>query len=56
MAFYAVLAVAIAARLYILDAVLRIGLRLMAGYFPTDVAGPDGWLIDTRASSGVFDR
>jgi hypothetical protein len=56
MSYLAVLGAAILVAPYVIDRVLRMVFRLMAYLFPSPVAGPDGWLIDTRSRNGVFDR
>ncbi|MEM6609284.1 MAG: hypothetical protein AAF689_11940 [Pseudomonadota bacterium] len=39
-----------------LDLVLRWLLRHSVGYVPHDMAGPDGWFIDTTRQAGIFDH
>ncbi len=55
MLFYVAMAAAALLALYLTDTFLRKSLRLFAHFFPNDFAGPDGWLVDTRARKGVFD-
>lgn len=56
MTLYLVLAVAVPLGIYAIDMLLRWSLRLMSRYYPSEVAGPDGWLVDTRSKAGVFDK
>lgn len=43
------------AGLFVLDRLILWILRIFAFALPNDVAGPDGWLLDTRHAKGVFD-
>ncbi len=54
--FWTMLIVALFVGPYVFDMIVHWSLRLMARYLPSDIAGPDGWLVDTRARTGVFDR
>ncbi len=49
-------AFAILAGLIALDRIVMWVLPLIAPSLPTDFCGPDGWLMDTRSASGIFDR
>ncbi|MEL6957691.1 MAG: hypothetical protein AAGL89_01920 [Pseudomonadota bacterium] len=39
-----------------LDRILQWVLPKIGHLLPNDYCGPDGWLTDTRAASGIFDR
>ncbi len=39
-----------------LDRVIIWVLPLITPLLPDEFCGPDGWLIDTRQASGIFDR
>ena len=40
----------------VLDQILQWVLPKIGHLLPNDCCGPDGWLTDTRAASGIFDR
>ena len=44
------------ASVLLFDLALRWLLRIGARYLPDDLAGPEGWLIDTTRRTGVFDQ
>ncbi|MGR3503960.1 hypothetical protein [Pseudaestuariivita sp.] len=56
MGFFVLVSAAIAFGFLAFDMILGRALKLLSRYWPNDVAGPDGWLIDTRARNGAFDR
>jgi hypothetical protein len=39
-----------------LDRLLGFAIRAMEPMLPNEIAGPDGWFVDTRKHGGVFDR
>lgn len=43
------------AALFCLERALAFGLRRLAHVLPDDLAGPDGWLVDTSRGTGIFD-
>ncbi|WP_186827137.1 hypothetical protein [Shimia ponticola] len=55
MLFYIWIGLATLLAPFAVDALLRWSLGIVARYYPSDMAGPDGWLIDTRSQAGVFD-
>ena len=42
--------------LIVLDRLVAWVLPMIAPVLPNDYCGPDGWLMDTRQRSGIFDR
>jgi hypothetical protein len=42
--------------LFVLERALTVVMRWLAPILPDEVAGYDGWLIDTRTGKGIFDR
>lgn len=40
----------------VLDRVIEWTIRCCAPVLPKDMVGPDGWLLDTRNATGIFDR
>ncbi|MEM1301280.1 MAG: hypothetical protein AAGH17_01760 [Pseudomonadota bacterium] len=44
------------AGLFVFDRALSAALSWLAPLLPNDMCGPDGWLIDQKNRSGVFDR
>jgi hypothetical protein len=40
----------------VLDRVIGWAIRCCAPVLPSDVVGPDGWLMDPRNATGIFDR
>lgn len=53
--FFGVMAALLVAWI-VLDHVMPRLLRLLGPALPDDVVGRDGWLLDTRAGTGIFDR
>ena len=56
MLHYAMLFVGGCIALFLLDRLLGFALRWLAPILPDEVAGHDGWLVDTHAGTGIFDR
>lgn len=42
--------------LLILDRLITLTIRRLAPFLPRDFVGPDGWLMDTKEGTGVFDQ
>lgn len=40
----------------VVDRLIALLLQFFAPYLPDDLAGPDGWMLDTERGTGVFDR
>ena len=38
-----------------LDRILELVLRRLEPLLPNEIAGPDGWFVDTSARSGIYD-
>lgn len=56
MVFWAMMAVCGFVCLVCLDRLLAFAMRVFEPHFPNEMAGPDGWLVDTQRHCGVFDR
>lgn len=41
---------------FVLDRLIALAIWLSAPILPNDLAGPNGWFMDTQNGNGVFDR